>query len=379
MKKSFAIVENMLTLSMLICTTLFIIAGCGKNDTAGTPKTESDAALESVTAPKAEPSKVLVEVNGKKFTQADADKEISGKLAGLLGQVPEAQLVQIRENMLKECVDDFVSRTLLVEAADRDKITVGDAEVTAAVDKIKNNLPPDVTLEEALKRSGMTPESLKTDVALGLRLNKLIEAQMKDKKAPADKEIKEYYEGNKKQFEAPETVHARHILFKTEERDDQKVKDEKKAKAEDVRKQLAGGADFAKLAKEKSDCPSKKNGGDLGTFQRGQMVKPFEDAAFKQEVKAIGPVVETQFGYHILQALEHNQARTKSLDEVKDSIVKTIQQKRLQAAAESYLAGLRARAKIVYASGMAPAADKVNSTAKQDKAQADPMAPAEKK
>jgi len=379
MKIFFTKAENLLTLSMLICTALFIITGCGKNDTAGTPKTESDAALESVTAPKAEPSKVLVEVNGKKFTQADADKEISGKLAGLLGQVPEAQLVQIRENMLKECIDDFVSRTLLVEAADRDKITVGDAEVTAAVDKIKNTLPQGMTLEDALKRSGMTPEGLKADVALGLRLNKLVEAQMKDKKAPTGKEVKEYYEGNKKQFEVPETVHARHILFKTEEKDDQKVKDEKKDKAEDVRKQLAGGADFAKLAKEKSDCPSKKDGGDLGTFQRGQMVKPFEDAAFKQEVKAIGPLVETQFGYHIIQALEHNQPRTKSLDEVKDSIATTIQQKRLQAAAESYLAGLKARAKIVYASGMAPAADKVNSTAKQDKAQAEPMTPAEKK
>lgn len=356
MKRYFARVKNLLPLSMLICAALFIITGCGKNDTAGTPKTKSDAALESAAAPKAEPSKVLAEVNGKKFTQADADKEISSKLAGLLGQVPEAQLVQIREKMLKECVDDFVNRTLLIEAADRGRITVGEAEVKAAIDKIKNNLPPNLTLEEALKRSGMTTESLKTDVTLGLRLNKLIEAQMTDKKAPADKEIKDYYDSNKKQFEVPETVHARHILFKSEEKDDKKVKDEKKTKAEGVRKQLVGGADFAAVAKQSSDCPSKKDGGDLGTFQRGQMVKPFEDAAFKQEVKAIGPVVETQFGFHIIQVLEHNQSKTKSLDEVKDSISKTIQQKRLQDAAERYLAGLRTQAKIVYADGMAPAA-----------------------
>jgi peptidyl-prolyl cis-trans isomerase C len=375
MKRYFMKVKNLLPLIILLCAAFLINTGCGKNDTSGTAKTMPGAEQEN----SAVLSKVLVEVDGKKFTQGDADKQISSKLAGLLGQVPEAQLVQIREKMLKECVDDFVSRTLLIEAADRDKITVGDAEIKAAVDKIKNNLPPDVTLDEALKSSGMTQDSLKADVALGLRLTKLVEAQMKDKKAPADKEIKEYYEVNKKQFEVPETVHARHILFKTEEKDDQKVKDEKKAKAEDVRKQLAGGADFAKLAKEKSDCPSKKDGGDLGTFQRGQMVKPFEDAAFKQEVRAIGPVVETQFGYHIIQALEHNQARTKSLDEVKETIVNTIKQKRLQEAAESYLTGLRTRAKIVYASGMAPAADQASSPAKQDKAQAEPIVPAEKK
>lgn len=356
MKKNFNKANYLLPLCLLICAALFIITGCGKSDTAGTPKTESEAALESAGAPKAEPSKVLVEVNGKKFTQADADKELSGKLAGLLGQVPEAQLVQIRENMLKECVEDFVSRTLLVEAADRGKITVGDAEVKDAIDKIKKNLPPDVTLEDALKRSGMTPESLKADVALGLRLNKIVEAQIPDKKAPADKEIKEYYDSNKKQYEVPETVHARHILIKSEEKDDKKVKDEKKAKAEEVRKQLAGGADFAAVAKQKSDCPSKDQGGDLGTFQRGQMVKPFEDAAFKQELKAIGPIVETQFGFHIIQVLEHNQPKTKSLDEVKDTISNTIKQKKLQEAAERYLAGLKAQAKIVYADGMAPAA-----------------------
>jgi len=358
MKKSFTKAENLLPLIMLVCAALFIITGCSKSDTAGTSKTKPGAALESGSAQQAEPSKVLAEVNGRKFTQADADKEISGKLASLLGQVPEAQLVQIREKMLKESVDDFVSRTLLVEAADQAKIMVSEAEIKTAIDRIKNNLPQGVTMEEALKRSGITQEKLHEEVALGLRLTKIIEAQVKDKKAPTDKEIKDYYDSNKKQFEVPETVHARHILVKTEEKDDKKTKDEKKAKAENIRKQLTGGADFAKIAKTSSDCPSKKEGGDLGTVQRGQMVKPFEDAAFKQEVKAIGPIVETPFGYHIIQVLEHSQPKEKSLDEVKGTIEKTIQQQRLQETAERYLAELKAKAKIVYADGMVPAAKK---------------------
>ncbi|MCX5903689.1 MAG: peptidylprolyl isomerase [Proteobacteria bacterium] len=358
MKKSFTKADNLLPLIMLVCAALFIITGCGKSDTAGTSKAKPGAALESGSAQQAEPSKVLAEVNGRKFTQADADKEISGKLASLLGQVPEAQLVQIREKMLKESVDDFVSRTLLLGAADQAKITVSEAEIKTAIDRIKNNLPQGVTMEEALKRSGITQEKLHEEVALGLRLTKIIEAQVKDKKAPTDKEIRDYYDSNKKQFEVPETVHARHILVKTEEKDDKKTKDEKKAKAENIRKQLTGGADFARIAKTSSDCPSKKEGGDLGTVQRGQMVKPFEDAAFKQEVKAIGPIVETPFGYHIIQVLEHSQPKEKSLDEVKGTIEKTIQQQRLQETAERYLAELKAKAKIVYADGMAPAAKK---------------------
>ena len=88
------------------------------------------------------------------------------------------------------------------------------------------------------------------------------------------------------------------------------------------------------------------------------MVKQFDDAAFKQDVKAIGPVVETQFSYHIIQVLERSQSRTKSPDEVKGSIKATIEQQRMQEAAERYIAELKSKAKIVYADTMAHAAKK---------------------
>ena len=85
------------------------------------------------------------------------------------------------------------------------------------------------------------------------------------------------------------------------------------------------------------------------------MVKPFEDAAFGQEINAVGPVVETKFGYHIIQVLEHNQPKTKSLAESKDSIIQDLQQKKFQDDAAKYIAGLKSKANIVYAEGFAPA------------------------
>lgn len=85
------------------------------------------------------------------------------------------------------------------------------------------------------------------------------------------------------------SIRASHILVKTRE------------KAEEILEELKMGADFVKLAREHSECPSKKRGGDLGRFNKGKMVKSFERAAFALKKGQISDVVQTQFGYHIIR------------------------------------------------------------------------------
>ena len=87
-------------------------------------------------------------------------------------------------------------------------------------------------------------------------------------------------------------IHCAHILVKTEK------------EANKVLERLKNGDKFSKIAKELSLCPSKKRGGDLGTFGRGQMVKEFEKAAFALQKGQISPIVKTKFGYHIIRRLE---------------------------------------------------------------------------
>ncbi|WP_426416457.1 peptidylprolyl isomerase [Aestuariirhabdus sp. LZHN29] len=87
---------------------------------------------------------------------------------------------------------------------------------------------------------------------------------------------------------------ARHILVKT------------LAEADRLKKQLAGGGDFGKLARKHSLCPSAKRGGDLGEFRPGQMVKAFDDVVFKKALLTVHGPVKTRFGYHLIETIYRN-------------------------------------------------------------------------
>lgn len=121
----------------------------------------------------------------------------------------------------------------------------------------------------------------------------------------SEDDVKAAYEKEFADFEGDEEINARHILVK------------EKAEAEAIIKELEGGADFIELAKEKSTGPSGPNGGDLGFFVRGQMVKPFEDAVFALEPGAITKEpVETQFGWHVIKLEERRRQPKPSLEDV---------------------------------------------------------------
>jgi peptidyl-prolyl cis-trans isomerase C len=148
----------------------------------------------------------------------------------------------------------------------------------------------------------------------------------------SDEDLKKTYEAQKAQYEQ---VKARHILiaFKgspaAQAGKPELTEEQAKAKAEDLRKQIVGGASFDELAqKESDDVGSGARGGDLGEFGRGQMVPEFEKAAFEAKVGDVTPVVRTQFGYHIIKVDEHGST---SFDEVRPNLERTEKQARVQA------------------------------------------------
>ena len=136
-----------------------------------------------------------------------------------------------------------------------------------------------------------------------------------------EKEIESYYEYNAKMYSQPKQVKAKHILFKVEQDDTEEVKNKVKERAGKVLEKARKGEDFAALAKEYSEGPSKSQGGDLGYFKNGQMEPPFEEAAFALKKGEISDLVQTRFGYHIILVEDIKEAGMTPLEQVRKDIL----------------------------------------------------------
>lgn len=168
-----------------------------------------------------------------------------------------------------------------------------------------------------------------------MRENLIAQAQLEriDKEiAISDEDLKKAYDAKKGEYEQ---VSARHILiaFKgspaAQPGKKELTEEEAKAKAEDLRKQLVGGASFEELAKKESDdTGSGANGGELGSFARGQMVPEFEKAAFEGKIGEVSPVIRTQYGFHIIRVDAHE---TTPFEQVRPTLERTERQARVQA------------------------------------------------
>jgi len=290
----------------------------------------------------------VVVVDGVKLTKTMLEKDLNAKMEVIKTQVPADKLNQVKNEVRTKIIDNFIMRTLFANEVNRLKITATEKEITDAINKLKESLPPKVTYEDFLKKNSLTKEQAKEEIRLGVKIEKFVKSSIPESPKVTDKEINDFYKGNKDKFVMPESVHARHILVKTTSEDDAKTLAEKKAKAESIRKELLGGADFAQMASTKSDCPSAQAGGDLGVFVKGQMVKPFDDAAFSQKENEIGPVVKTEYGYHIIQVLKHEGPKSMTLnDEIKAKISAYLKMKKQEQAYGALLKRLKEKANIV--------------------------------
>ncbi len=332
---------------ILLFVMVAAIAGCG-----GDEKKESS---ESMDTPMGDGAGYIAKVNGVVIGEKELSQELAMLKQQMAGRVSAEQLGSMEPMLKQQAVANLVNRALLTEAAKNENIAISDDQVDAKYEEIRANFPDEETFIAQLSRSNMTVDEFRVEVERGMKLEELVNIKTADITAPTAVEAKEFYASNSDRFTTPERVRASHILITVAETDTEITREQKKAKIDDLHAQLVAGADLAALAMANSDCPSKDKGGDLGFFGRGQMVKPFEDAAYALDVGQISPVVETRFGYHVIRVTEKEKAGTTDFSEVEASIIDYLADMKKQDEMNTYMTSLRDASSIEYAdSAFAP-------------------------
>lgn len=242
----------------------------------------------------------------------------------------------VKDQFQDDLINQITDSKILVQEAEKQKVTVKDADVDKAYDSMIKNINSNEDAKKAYDAYKFKPEFIKEQIKDNMLINKLKE-NIGSKIKISDKEISAYYEKNKDKFKKDQ-VDASHILIKTvDDKGKELPKDKQdaaKKKIDNIKTQLDNGADFAKLAKENSEDPgSAKNGGELGAFSKGQMVPEFEKAAFNLKEGETSAVVKSTYGYHIIKSNKIIKETT-SLKDATESIKAQLQGEKISAEIE---------------------------------------------
>ena len=293
---------------------------------------------------KAPAPNVAAKVDGVVVPLDEYNKELARlqRLAFRQGMPTAAQI----ESIKKAALNNLVNREVLFLAATKNGVKVDDKVVEEELQALKKRFPSDEQFQEALKRRNMTLKELAAVIKKDRVVQAYVNKEVRDKLKITDKDLQEYYDKNPQQFVMPPQVRASHILIKSLADATKEERDKARKRLEDIQAKIKAGGDFAELAKKFSEDASAAQGGDLGFFGKGKMVKPFEDAAFALEKGKVSDIVETQFGYHLIKATDRKDSEKVPLDTVKVKLAQYLQDQKMQAELNQHIQALRTKCKI---------------------------------
>jgi len=275
-----------------------VIAGCGtKQEDSAT-----EAPAKSTVAKKEFKEEAVVTVNGEKLMRSQVNADVEAMIKAQGDKIPAEQQDYARQMIQNQIAQSFVIEKVLVAKAKKDGYAVTDADRKAREDEFLKAVAkmPDApkTLADYFKKYPLGAERAKAEFENGILIDKMMKAEMA--KAPAANHEAEA----KKIIDEVTASNAKNATAVVDA--EKKIKDLKAQLGKVPAKDLP--AKFAELAKANSACPSSAKGGDLGEFTHGQMVKEFDEAAFKLPLNTVSEPVKTQFGYHLIMTTKKTPA-----------------------------------------------------------------------
>jgi peptidyl-prolyl cis-trans isomerase SurA len=252
-----------------------------------------------------------------------------------------------RAKALQAAFDQVVAERLFAAEAKTLQVEATESQVDAAVEDIKRrNKFDDRQLEMALQEQGLTRESFRTAVKRDLEAFQILNVKVKSRVKVSDEDLKNDYQTHAKEFSGEEQVRVRHIFLACPPGAGAAEEAKVRAEGEKILARLAAGEDFAELARQRSDGPSKAEGGDLGFVKKGALKAELDKAAFALATGKVSGLVRTPTGYHILKAEDRRMGGARPFDEVKEAIRDRLTAEQIETYRTQYVAELRKEAVI---------------------------------
>jgi len=284
---------------------------------------------------------IAATVNEELITTVELDKEYL-QMQKELEKLPPAQ--KTRSAALNRLVD----KKLIEQKIRELEIRITEEELRLAVEDVKkqNNLTEEA-LVQALAAQGLTLELYKSQLRDQLERLRLMSQEVRSKVQVGEREIRDYYEANRSVYGGEEQYRARHIFFQVTQDGGAAELAKAEAKANEVLKEAQAGKDFAELAKKYSSDPAAaKDGGDLGTFKRSDMLQEIGDTVAAMKPGEISALVLSRSGLHIIKLEEKTQTSGKTFEESKQAIEELLYKKKADERFAQWVKDLRASAAI---------------------------------
>ncbi|HMA99414.1 MAG TPA: peptidylprolyl isomerase [Spirochaetota bacterium] len=259
-----------------------------------------------------------VTVNEIKIKDEVIDKEAQQLSDFYKERLSEAEFSRVAPSMREYAKEKLIANVLIEEKAKQRDYQVTAQEIDSELKKMEDHYKGRENFEKKIKAAGTDRETVKQGIAKSLKVDKVIEDLCKDMPQITEEECISLFEQNKQKYQQPEKVNVRHILVKED------ANSRARSQLEEVKNKLVNGESFAELASRYSDCPSKDNGGELGFIKRGETVPPFEEAAFALKPGECSDIVKTEYGLHLIYAVDRKEAGQLSYEEAKDNIKQNI-------------------------------------------------------
>lgn len=298
------------------------LAGCpssGKNDEVKTAPAPVTGPLDEYGLPPGDGP--MATVNGVELPRAPLVKEMKTTVERFKKAKHEVRPA-LRERLKDNVVHRLIDAEIIRQQAKKLGVEITDAELVKSWQEHRARYGDEAAFRLFLEKAGTTEEDVKDQFKQNLLREKVF-ASVSGAVKVTDEQLRDFYEKNRERYDEPEQIRASHILLRVAP---DATPDQKKKILEEAKSLLkkAKKGDFAELAAKHSQDVTRSQGGDLGWFPKGRMVKPFEDAAFALKDGEISDVVETTFGYHVIKRTGYKAGSVKSFEELKPRIERQV-------------------------------------------------------